>query len=56
METYKVKQEDLIGELEGFPIEVVQKMIERQVGVKIIRRDFNNPNIHNKNENKILHG
>ena len=28
---YKVKQEDLIGDIEGFPIEVVQRMIERQV-------------------------
>ena len=29
--TYKVKQEDLVGELLDFPIEVVQKMVERQV-------------------------
>lgn len=29
--TYKVKQEDLVGELLGFPIEVVQKMVEKQV-------------------------
>ena len=28
---YEVKQEDLIGDIEGFPIEVVQRMIERQV-------------------------
>ena len=28
---YKVKKSDLIGDLEGFPIEVVQKMLERQV-------------------------
>jgi len=28
---YKVKQSDLIGDIKGFPIEVVQKMIERQV-------------------------
>ena len=28
---YQVKESDLIGDLEGFPIEVVQKMIERQV-------------------------
>lgn len=28
---YKVKEEDLIGELKSFPIEVVQKMLERQV-------------------------
>ena len=28
---YKVKKEDLIGEIKDFPIEVVQKMIERQV-------------------------
>ena len=28
---YKVKQEDLIGDIEGFPIEVVQRMIECQV-------------------------
>ena len=28
---YKVEQSDLIGAIEGFPIEVVQKMIEEQV-------------------------
>ena len=28
---YKVKQEDLIGEIKDFPIEVVQKMVEEQV-------------------------
>lgn len=28
---YKVKQEDLVGQLLDFPIEVVQKMVERQV-------------------------
>ena len=28
---YKVKQSDLIGDIKGFPIEVVQKMLERQV-------------------------
>ena len=28
---YKVKQSDLIGDIKGFPIEVVQKMVERQV-------------------------
>lgn len=33
-EMYVVKQSDLIGELEGFPIEVVQKMVERQVEQK----------------------
>lgn len=27
---YKVKQEDLIGDIKGFPIEVVQLMVERQ--------------------------
>lgn len=31
MNTYKVKEEDLIGDIEGFPIEVVQKMVEKQV-------------------------
>ena len=31
MEEYKVTEEDLIGQLEGFPIDVVQKMVERQV-------------------------
>lgn len=31
MKEYKVKPEDLIGDLKGFPIEVVKKMIERQV-------------------------
>lgn len=30
-EMYIVKEEDLIGDIKGFPIEVVQKMIERQV-------------------------
>lgn len=29
--TYKVKPEDLIGEIAGFPIEVVQKMVDCQV-------------------------
>lgn len=29
--TYKVKQEDLVGQLLDFPIEVVQKMVERQI-------------------------
>ena len=29
--TYKVKQEDLVDQLLDFPIEVVQKMVERQV-------------------------
>lgn len=28
---YKVKQEDLKGDIEGFPIEVVQKMLDTQV-------------------------
>ena len=28
---YKVTKNDLIGDLEGFPIEVVQKMLEEQV-------------------------
>lgn len=28
---YKVKQSDLIGDIKGFPIEVVQKMVELQV-------------------------
>ena len=31
MEEYKVTEEDLIGELDGFPIEVVQKMVDYQV-------------------------
>ena len=31
MEEYKVTEEDIIGQLEGSPIEVVQKMVERQV-------------------------
>jgi len=26
---YKVEQEDLVGEIKDFPIEVVQKMVER---------------------------
>lgn len=29
--TYKVKPEDLIGEIEGFPIKIVQKMVDYQV-------------------------
>ena len=28
---YKVTEKDLIGDLEGFPIEVVQKMLKKQV-------------------------
>ena len=28
---YKVKQEDLVGEIKDFPIEVVQKMVEEQI-------------------------
>lgn len=28
---YKIKQSDLIGDIKGFPIKVVQKMVERQV-------------------------
>lgn len=28
---YKVTEKDLIGDLKGFPIEVVQKMLEEQV-------------------------
>lgn len=31
METYKVKQEDLIGQIKGFPIEIVQRMVDCQV-------------------------
>ena len=31
METYKVTKKDLIGDIADFPIEVVQKMIERQI-------------------------
>ena len=31
MNTYKVEQSDLIGAIADFPIEVVEKMIERQV-------------------------
>jgi hypothetical protein len=31
MERYIVKQEDLIGQIEGFPIEVVQRMCDCQV-------------------------
>lgn len=31
MEEYKVKEEDLIGEIKDFPIEVVQKMVDCQV-------------------------
>jgi hypothetical protein len=31
METYIVKKEDLIGQIKGFPIEVVQRMVDCQV-------------------------
>lgn len=31
MNTYKVKQEDLIGQLKGFPIDVAQAMVDEQV-------------------------
>ena len=31
MKEYKVKKEDLIGEIKDFPIEVVQKMVDCQV-------------------------
>ena len=31
MVEYKVTKNDLIGDIEGFPIEVVQKMVEEQV-------------------------
>ncbi|MGL5732284.1 MAG: hypothetical protein ACRCX5_14340 [Bacteroidales bacterium] len=31
MNTYKVKQEDITGQLKGFPIEVVQAMVDEQV-------------------------
>ena len=43
--SYKVKQEDLVGQLLDFPIEVVQKMVERQVeqgnepDVRIFQKD-----------------
>ena len=43
--TYRVKQEDLVGQLLDFPIEVVQKMVERQVeqgnepDVRIFQKD-----------------
>lgn len=44
-EIYKVTEADLIGDIEGFPIEVVQKMVERQVeqgrtaDVEVFQRD-----------------
>ncbi len=31
METYTVKQKDLKGDIKNFPIEVVQKMVDRQI-------------------------
>lgn len=31
MKNYCIKQEDLIGQLEGFPLDVVKAMIEEQV-------------------------
>lgn len=31
MKNWKVEQSDLIGDIEGFPIEVVQKMVDEQV-------------------------
>lgn len=45
MERYIVKQEDLVGQIEGFPIEVVQRMVDYQVeqgnkaNVKIFQED-----------------
>lgn len=48
MNTYKVEQSDLIGAIEDFPIEVVEKMIEHQVeqgnkpDVKAFRRFASN--------------
>lgn len=42
---YQVKQKDLVGDIKGFPVEVVQKMIERQVeqnnvpDVKVFQED-----------------
>lgn len=45
MKKYKVKQEDLKGELCGFPIEVVQVMVDEQVeqgykaDVSVFQRD-----------------
>lgn len=44
-EIYKVTEADLIGDIEGFPIEVVHKMVERQVeqghtaDVEVFQRD-----------------
>lgn len=45
MKKYAVKKEDLIGQLEGFPIEVVQAMVNEQVrqgndaDVSVFQRD-----------------
>jgi hypothetical protein len=45
MEKYIVKQEDLIGQIKGFPIEVVQRMVDCQVeqgnkaDVSVFQRD-----------------
>lgn len=39
MKNYCIKQEDLKGQLEGFPLEVVKAMIEEQV------RQGNEPNV-----------
>lgn len=48
--TYKVKPEDLIGEIEGFPIEIVQKMVDYQVaqGNKADITIFQNNNLASK--------
>ena len=45
MKNYCIKQEDLKGQLEGFPLEVVKAMIEEQV------RQGNEPNIEVFQEN-----
>ena len=45
MKNYCIKQEDLKGPLEGFPLEVVKAMIEEQV------RQGNEPNIEVFQEN-----
>lgn len=49
---YQVAEKDLIGDLEGFPLKVVQKMVERQVeqGNKADVRAFQKTNAETKRE------
>ncbi len=50
MEKYIVKQEDLIGDIKNFPIEIVQKMADYQIkqGNKVKVEIFQNNYIQHK--------